>query len=49
MVKIMETLFEMDDLGGNPPIFGNIQLMESKFFSKNPCSLLFESTWGIGF
>ena len=25
MVKIMENPIEMDDLGGNPPIFGNIQ------------------------
>ena len=26
MVKIMENPFKMDDLGGFPPIFGNIQI-----------------------
>ena len=31
MVKIMENLFKMDDLGGKPTIFGNIHIAPSYF------------------
>ena len=30
MVKIMENPIKMDDLGGKPTIFGNIQMSEAK-------------------
>ena len=29
-VKIMENLIKMDDLGGKPTIFGNIQILKGK-------------------
>ena len=31
MVKIMENPIKIDDLGGNPTIFGNIQLDDELF------------------
>ena len=38
MVKIMENPINMDDLGGKPTIFGNMDHMDFVFGIQNPSS-----------
>ena len=50
MVKIMENPIKMDDLGGKPTIFGNIQIsLESNSWNLQQIFITFSMLFGVSY